>query len=29
MIAASPTLPAEIWEDFQTIQISGTQLPDK
>lgn len=24
MIAASPTLPAEIWEDFRAIQISGT-----
>jgi hypothetical protein len=29
MIDASPALPAEIWEDFQTIQSSGTQLPDK
>jgi hypothetical protein len=28
MIAASTALPAEIWEDFQAIQISGTQLPD-
>ncbi len=29
MIAASPALPTEIWGDFQTIQISGIELPDK